>query len=75
MGEVGNKDWYRIQVNYWINPQPDWEWVHLFDDPGEFELTGMTAYVNCGYVPEPGTIVLVGLGVVALAGVMRRKMR
>lgn len=76
-------------VKYWLSVVPDlafppqWGWETSTDGNGvsyqdflgnRSELNSDAAFTLSGTVPEPGTLIMMGTGVLGLAGAIRRKM-
>jgi hypothetical protein len=68
-GSVG-----QLIIKFVVNPQPDFEWFKLHNDPELVTFTDVSCTTNC--IPEPSTLVLVGIGMLGVIGyVFRRKRR
>lgn len=56
---------YNLVIQLKIDPQPDWEWVYLVDDPGTIKITGLSITSICVPLPAGVWAGLVMLAVVA----------
>ena len=63
----GDDDTFKVRVNYAVAYDPRWSYVHA-DVDVQGVYSGANNWVTSGPVPEPGTLLLLGSGLLGIAG-------